>query len=125
MLRPALNWLDKTLWAMAKLAVGETGYNVYIMKIGIAASLSISVLAMYRICWKVIGIIELAFPTEWWALALLYGLGYVPIHLATHSAAEIEAANLSSRARWAYTALGIFIFPVSWVAWGLLLVWLE
>jgi hypothetical protein len=124
-LRPALNWLDKTLWAMAKLAVGETRYNVYVMKVMIAGSLFVSILMIYRLCWKVAGIVDIALPTEWWALALLYGLCYVPIYLATHSAVEIENADLPSRARWAYTALGLFIFPVSWGLFGWLLVWLE
>jgi hypothetical protein len=120
-----LNWLDKTLWALAELAAGETYYNVYVMKVMLAGSLLLGLLMTYRLLWKVIGIVSFDPPETWWFMIPLYALCYIPIHLTTHSATQIETANLQCSKRWTYTGLGLFIFPISWVIYGLFLVWLE
>lgn len=119
-----LNWLDKTVWALAKLTGGHMKYNIYLMKAAVAGALFISLLSAYAFCYEVLGIVgTLPQFGEWQTVGLiaLLVLCYVPIHLATNSAAEVESADLPKKLRWAYTALGLFIFPISWMMWGVLL----
>ena len=124
--KPALNWVDKAIWAMANFSDGETRYNIYAVMVGFATSSFVVASMIYRVCWKVLGIVDSALPGGWWGLLLMYGLlGALPVYLVTHSAAEIATANLTRRARRWYTVLGFLICPISWVVFGLLLVWLE
>lgn len=124
MTQPNLNWLDKTVWAISRLN-GLSQPEIHLAKAVVALSLTIGTVYVYRVCWKVLGMIDNPIPFGWWGgtgiLMLCCGL----VYLATHSASEIMTANLTGRRRWAYTAIGLFLFPIFPLLIGLLAIWLE
>jgi len=122
---PTLNWLDKTVWALAKINREESAYNIILTKVVFAVSFGIGIISIYRFFWKVAGVVDISPPSDYGTLLLVFAACYLPIHFTTHSAAEILAADLSKKERWVYTTLGLLIFPLSWGIFGWTLVWLE
>ena len=120
-----LNWLDKTVWALAIQTGDKHPYNVIAMKWFMAMSLGANVAFLYRLLWKVLEVIDFSVPSAYWFILLMFALCYIPVHLATHPASEIVKTDLSRRERRIYTALGFLIFPISWGVFGLVSVWLE
>jgi hypothetical protein len=116
------NFLDKTVWALTKLdEISRPA--ICLTKLFIACAIGMNLLVLYRLL-VIQNVIDLAsfgqFLVPWWAmLILLFGLCYIPVHLATHSAAEIKELQLSWGERWAYTILGLFIAG-SWGITGIL-----
>ena len=123
MSQPKLNWFDKTIWAMAELAVGEIRPNVYAMKIMFAGVLWAYLVYAYGYCWRVLEIVSFDPPKA--LVILLHAPCYLPVHLTTHSATEIETANLRGSRRWFYTGVGLFIFPFGLLVFVLLSIWPE
>ena len=116
------NFLDKTVWALTKL--DEISRPViYLTKLFIACALGMNLFIFYGLLLRkeIINPLGLGqIPAPLWAvLILLFGLCYIPVHLATHSAAEIKELQLSWGERWAYTILGLFIAG-SWGITGIL-----
>ena len=116
------NFLDKTVWALTKLdEISRPA--IYLTKLFIACALGMNLFIFYGLLLRkeIINPLGLGqIPAPWWAvLILLFGLCYIPVHLATHSAAEIKELQLSWGERWAYTIFGLFIAG-SWGITGIL-----
>lgn len=110
-----LNWLDKTILALAQVGPSETTrYDIYPIKIGIAVSLSLNVLLTVGIL-KDLGVVgPLSLPIPIWTTVLLtMGLSYIPIHLTTHSAETIFSFELSRTEMWFFRALGFLLLGSS------------
>ena len=112
------NFLDKTVWALAKLdEISRPA--IYVTKVFIACALGMNLFILYGLLLRkeIINPLGLGqIPAPWWmVLLLLFGICYIPVHLATHSAAEIEKVQLPRKERWAYTILGLFLI----VSWGI------
>lgn len=116
------NFLDKTVWALTKLDEMSRP-AIYVTKLFLACAVGMDLFLSYGLLLRhdVISPIGLGkAPVPWWlVLVSLFAFCYVPVHLATHSAAEIKQLDLSGRERWAYTILGLFI-AVSWGIAGIL-----
>lgn len=128
MARCNLSWLDKTILALGRLAVGEVRSNIHVMRIALSISLLVSLSSVYRIVQKGAGIVGPLPSLSKSGIIIpliVLGLCYLSIYFTTHSASEIKSVDLSGWKRWSYTALGLFIFPLSWLVWGFLLFWLE
>lgn len=119
-----LNWLDKTVWALAKQTGDEHPFNIIAMKAIIGSSLGVNIISMYRFLWKVLEVIDFSIPSDYWFILLVFAICYVPVHFATHSAWEIAKLDLPTKERRVYTALGLFL-AVSWGVPTYILVWLE
>jgi hypothetical protein len=96
---------------------------IYVTKLFLACAIGLNLGVFYRFLAhrNVINLVPMdQLWVPWWVVALfLLGVCYVPVHLATHSAVEIQELDLSGRERWAYTILGLFI-AVSWGITGIL-----
>jgi hypothetical protein len=119
-----LNWLDKTVWALAKQTGDEHPFNIIAMKWFMAMALGAAVLFLYRLLWKVLKVIDFSIPSDYWFVFLVFAVCYIPVHVSTHSASEIAKLDLPTKERRAYTALGLSL-ALSWVILGLVLAWLE
>src|SRR6056297_2831528 len=109
-----LNWLDKTVWALAIQTGDKHPYNVIAMTWIMAMCLGMFIAFLYRLLWKVLGVIDFSLPADYWFGLLVFALCYIPVHFATHPASEIVKTDLSRRERRIYTALGFLICPISW-----------
>lgn len=118
------NVIDKTVWALARIDEVSRP-SIYVTKMFIAIGLTYNVLICYGFL-VVNNIINrtaidwFPFPS-WVAVLSILALCYIPIHLTSHSAAEIEKIHLSRPERWIYTAFGLFILPVSEIIGTILL----
>jgi hypothetical protein len=119
-----LNWLDKTVWALAKKTGDEHPFNIIAMKAVIGGSLGVNIAFTYRLLWKVLEVIDFSLPSDYWFVFLVFAVCYIPIHVGTHSASEIAKLDLPTKERRVYTALGLFL-AVSWGVPTYILVWLE
>jgi uncharacterized protein YacL len=119
-----LNWLDKTVWALAKQTGDEHPFNIIAMKAVIGGSLGVNIAFMYRLLWKVLEVIDFSLPSDYWFVFLVFAVCYIPIHVGTHSASEIAKLNLPTKERRVYTALGLFL-ALSWGVHAYILIYLE
>ena len=126
MTQPKLNWLDKTVIALAELSLEETRVMIHVMKFALAMSFGLSFVFILAILKTVgvIGPLPLGLLPSPMPTIFLFAFFYALIFFTTHSAGEIEAAKLSEWERWGFKVLGLFIFPFSWPLLGLLFVWL-
>jgi hypothetical protein len=122
-----MNWLDKSIWALARLGEKEvTRYKVYPIKVAVSCSLFLNLLFGLGIL-KALYAPGVAFENwpssgSWEVRLLLIGglvLSYIPVHVFTHSADKIARTSLSQDKRWVYTALGFLVVPGSWGTDGL------
>jgi hypothetical protein len=119
-----LNWLDKTVWALAKQTGDEHPFNIIAMKWFMAMALGAAVLFLYRLLWKVLEVIDFSLPSDYWFVFLVFAVCYIPIHVGTRSASEIAKLDLPTKERRAYTALGLFL-ALSWGVLAYILIYLE
>jgi uncharacterized RDD family membrane protein YckC len=126
MAQSELNWLDKTIIALAELSVEETRVMIHVMKFALAMSFGLSFIFILSIL-KTIGVIG---PLSLGGLPppistiFLFVFFYALIFFATHAVQEIEMVELSKHERWIFRAVGLGIFPFSWLVFALLFVWL-
>jgi hypothetical protein len=116
------NFLDKMVWALTKLDEMSRP-AIYVTKLFLAIALGLNLGVFYRFLAHR-NVINLVPMDQYWVPlwvqgVIFFGACYIPVHLATHSAVEIQELDLSGRERWAYTILGLFI-AVSWGITGIL-----
>jgi membrane-bound acyltransferase YfiQ involved in biofilm formation len=109
------NLMDKTVWEVTKLdEISRPA--IYVTKVFIACALGMNLFILYGLLLRkeIINSLGLdQIPAPWWiVLLLLFGICYIPVHLATHSAAEIEKVQLARKEQWAYIILGLFLGSV-------------
>lgn len=111
-----INWLDKAILAVAEFGNEQvTRYDVYPIKVAMAVSLGLNVIA--GIPW----LDQLGMPapcqlpfSDWVVVSFTFIICYVPIYLFSCSTEKIVSYEFSSNERWIYRILG-WVLIGSWV----------
>lgn len=111
-----INWFDKAILAVAGFGNEQvTRYDVYPIKVAMAVSLGLNVIA--GIPW----LNQLGMPTppkpplpNWVVVSFIFVLCYVPVHIFSCSSEKIMSYEFSSNERWTYWILG-WVLIGSWV----------
>lgn len=111
-----INWFDKAILAVAEFGNEQvTRYDVYPIKVAMAGSLGLNVIA--GIPW----LNQLGMPTppkpplpNWVVVSFIFVLCYVPVHIFSCSSEKTISYKFSSNERWVYRILG-WVLIGSWV----------
>lgn len=118
MTRPNLNLFDKGALGLALARIDTDAFEDEWAIFGGKFFIAISIAAHFLLfCRKVLDYDMSSRPMTiviGFAIAAVF---YVPIRMVTHSASEIQQAELSRQARWLYRVWGLFLFPVSLLIW--------